>query len=240
MSDSNLRDQIGFYEKHARHFDTSITSLGCRENRNHSRKIESVSHAIGLTSAEAVLEVGTGTGLHAKWILENTQASYVGLDVSAEMLALARDRLASWRQRMRLTIGDGERLPFPDASFSAVFCSGTLHHMQNPSRGIAELARVVRPGGRVAAMEPNWKFPSVLAIAAFVRVERNTFKINPSALEQWARSAGLVDVTVKPILYTPPRPASLIRFFDRFDAAAARVPGLRSLSIMLLMSGTRP
>jgi ubiquinone/menaquinone biosynthesis C-methylase UbiE len=239
MSESNLRKQIGFYTKRAGRFDRSITSLGSRDNRNHRKKIGAIARALGLSGEERVLEVGTGTGLHAAWLLEHTPVEYWGLDASAEMLDVASDRLGPKLDRVRLVVGDAARLPFPDASFPAAFCSGTLHHLAAPWTGVAELARVVVPGGRVAAMEPNWKFPIVLVISAVSAVERNAFKISPRRLAEWGRAAGLEDVTVSPLLYTPPRPRSLERLFDAVDDRARAVPGLRAFSIMMLMSGRR-
>ncbi|MBI4729501.1 MAG: class I SAM-dependent methyltransferase [Acidobacteria bacterium] len=220
-------------------FDRSVWSLGRRDNRNHLVKISAIARAIAAQGSRRILEVGAGTGLHARWILENTPAEYVGVDVSEAMLAIATRRLAPHAGRFRLGIADAHRLPFPDGSFDAAFCSGTLHHLADPGRGLAELARVVRPGGRVAAMEPNWKFPSVLLVSAFTKAERNAFKINGASLARWASGAGLAGVRLERLLYTPPSPRALERIWDRADALAARVPGLRRLSIMLLVSGRR-
>lgn len=239
MSESNLRKQIGFYTRHAGRFDRSITSLGSRDNRNHRKKIGAIAGALGLSAGERVLEVGTGTGLHAAWLLEHTKVEYWGVDASAQMLEVARSRLGPELDRVRLVVGDAARLPFPDASFPAAFCSGTLHHLATPSAGIAELVRVVAPGGRVAAMEPNWKFPTVLVSSAVSAIERNAFKISPRRLAEWGRAAGLEDVSVSPLLYTPPRPRALERLFDAVDDRAKAVPGLRALSIMMLMCGRR-
>jgi ubiquinone/menaquinone biosynthesis C-methylase UbiE len=242
VSASNLRRQIGFYEKKAGRFDRSITSLGSRENRNHRKKIKAIAESLGLFDRDApsdVLEVGTGTGLHASWLLEHSRVTYWGVDASREMLHVAQERLTQWSSRVQLAIGDAERLPFPDAAFPAAFCSGTLHHLSRPGAGVAELARVVAPGGRVAVMEPNWKFPTVLAASALLRVERNAFKISPRRLEEWGHAAGLRDLIVSPLLYTPPRPSGLAKLYDRIDAAIPRVPGARALSIMILMTGRR-
>jgi ubiquinone/menaquinone biosynthesis C-methylase UbiE len=239
VSDRNLERQIGFYRRHASRFDRSITSLGSRENRNHFRKIAAITDALDLADQRIVLEVGTGTGLHARWLLERTDAAYVGLDASIEMLELARDRTAAWSDRARVVVGDAQLLPFEDEAFPAVFCSGTLHHVERPWDGVAELVRVVRRGGPVAVMEPNWKFPTVLAASVLSKIERNAFKINPARLRTWAEDAGLVDVEVRPLLYTPPRPRRFERAFDRIDARLERVPLLRALSVMLLLTGRR-
>src|SRR4051794_25496271 len=158
MKRSNITEQIDFYERKARRFDRSITTLGSRENRNHTRKIEAIAEALGIAKVTTgdVLEVGTGTGLHARWILNNSQMAYVGIDASQPMVALARNRLAEWSDGARISIGDAQELPFADESFPVAFCSGTLHHVNRPDDGVAELVRVTQRGGRVAVMEPNW------------------------------------------------------------------------------------
>ncbi len=240
-AEGGLQRQIDFYVRKADSYDRSFWSMGQRENRNHFKKIQAISDALGVTSSStgSVLEVGTGTGLHAHWFLERTSTTYCGLDVSVPMLAIAKQRVAAWGDRVRLTVGDAQRLPFPDGSFDAAFCAATLHHLQDPAQGVREVARVVRPGGRVALMEPNWKYPTVLVYSASVREEWNTFKINPRRLAEWASSAGVTDITVTPVLYTPPQPKRLERVFDYVDRTMPKVPGLRALSITMLLSGRR-
>jgi ubiquinone/menaquinone biosynthesis C-methylase UbiE len=234
---SNVPEQVRFYEQTAGRFDRSVWSLGNRDNRNHVAKITAVARALRLDRAGRVLEVGAGTGLHARWILENTGASYSGIDVSRPMLEIAARRVEPFGGRAVLSIADAHRLPFDDGMFDASFCTGTLHHLSHPERGVTELTRVVRPGGRVAILEPNWKFPSVLVYSAITPAEHNTFKISPAKLEAWARAASLEDVRVERLLYTPPRPRAWGAFWDSVDRGIARVPGLRRLSIVMLVSG---
>lgn len=235
---SNVGEQIGHYRRLAARFDRSVWSLGRRDNRNHAAKIEAMAEAIRAAEGGRVLEVGTGTGLHARWLLERTPVEYVGVDASAAMLRIAGTRLGPAGDRARFGIADAHRLPFDDESFDSAFCSGTLHHLSDPARGLRELARVVRRGGRVAAMEPNWKFPSVLLVGALNRAERNVFKISPARLLAWTDGL-LEDVEVRPLLFTPPLPRTWARFYDRVDARLERVPGLRQLSIMTMLSGRR-
>lgn len=237
---SNVRQQIAFYERQAARFDRSIWSLGNRDNRNHLVKVRAIADAIEVARGGTVLEVGTGTGLHARWLLENTAVKYTGVDASAAMLELARQRLERFEGRVTLGVADGHRLPFGDGTFDATFCFGTLHHLTAPKIGVGEIVRVTRPGGRVALMEPNWKFPSVLVIVATTREEWNAFKLSARSLADWGRAAGLVDVRLQRVLYTPPLPRSWAARWDAADRFIARVPGLRRLSIMLLLTGRVP
>lgn len=74
-----------------------------------------------------------------------------GVDLSPEAVKLAKQNAPS----AEVTLGDGERLPWPDSSFDTVTCLGSLEHYLHPDRGIREMARVIRPGGTVCIMLPN-------------------------------------------------------------------------------------
>jgi demethylmenaquinone methyltransferase / 2-methoxy-6-polyprenyl-1,4-benzoquinol methylase len=80
----------------------------------------------------------------------------VGLDQSPEMLAAARARFdarPALQERVRLVQGEAERLPFPDTSFDALTFTYLLRYVDDPAVTLRELARVVRPGGRVGSLE---------------------------------------------------------------------------------------
>jgi SAM-dependent methyltransferase len=93
-----------------------------------------------------VLEVGGGPGELAARIADELGASVVMVDISQRMVALARDRGVDAR------VGTVERLPFPDESFDCAVAAWVLFHVPNVDRGLAELARVLRPGGRLVAV----------------------------------------------------------------------------------------
>jgi demethylmenaquinone methyltransferase/2-methoxy-6-polyprenyl-1,4-benzoquinol methylase len=96
-----------------------------------------------------VLDVATGTGLVAAELLRRG-FRVTGLDQSPEMLAGARRRLNG---RVELVEGSAEALPFADASFDHVTFTYLLRYVSDPGATLAELARVVRPGGLVASLE---------------------------------------------------------------------------------------
>jgi ubiquinone/menaquinone biosynthesis C-methylase UbiE len=82
-----------------------------------------------------------------------------GLDLSPKLIELARRIFAD----VPFVEGDVEQLPFPDASFDVVLFSGILHHLPDPSRCAAEAFRVLRPGGRFVAFDPNRMNPFMWA-----------------------------------------------------------------------------
>jgi demethylmenaquinone methyltransferase/2-methoxy-6-polyprenyl-1,4-benzoquinol methylase len=103
---------------------------------------------------DRVLDVATGTGMVAAELLSRCACSVVGIDQSAPMLSAARARFAGEEEsRVQLVEGQAEALPFADASFDALTFTYLLRYVDDPRATVAELARVVRPGGRVASLE---------------------------------------------------------------------------------------
>jgi demethylmenaquinone methyltransferase/2-methoxy-6-polyprenyl-1,4-benzoquinol methylase len=104
---------------------------------------------------DMVLDVATGTAAVAIELVRRTGCSVVGLDQSPEMLAAGRERVeaAGVSDRIRIVEGSAETLPFPDASFDALTFTYLLRYVEDPATTLVELARVVRPGGSMAALE---------------------------------------------------------------------------------------
>ena len=97
----------------------------------------------------SVLDVATGTGLVAERLLAQGHR-VTGLDQSPDMLAVARGRFGD---RVDLVEASATSIPFPDASFDHLTFTYLLRYVDDPAATLAELARVVRPGGTVANLE---------------------------------------------------------------------------------------
>ena len=111
---------------------------------------------VGAAPGDRVLDVATGTGMVAAALVRRYGCAVVGLDQSAAMLARARERLAgdaALRGRIELVEGEAERLPFADSEFDALTFTYLLRYVDDPAATMRELARVVKPGGRVASLE---------------------------------------------------------------------------------------
>jgi demethylmenaquinone methyltransferase / 2-methoxy-6-polyprenyl-1,4-benzoquinol methylase len=112
--------------------------------------------AIDPSPAERVLDVATGTGLVALELVRRGGCSVVGVDQSEEMLAGARARLAaapSLADRLAFARAEAERLPFGDGAFDALTFTYLLRYVDDRRATMRELARVVRPGGRIGMVE---------------------------------------------------------------------------------------
>jgi demethylmenaquinone methyltransferase / 2-methoxy-6-polyprenyl-1,4-benzoquinol methylase len=103
----------------------------------------------------SVLDVATGPGGVAIEVAERTGARVVGVDVTAEMLrrAATNTRRCGRAGQVRLVEARAEHLPFADASFDALTFTYLLRYVADPASTLAELSRVVRPGGVVASLE---------------------------------------------------------------------------------------
>jgi demethylmenaquinone methyltransferase/2-methoxy-6-polyprenyl-1,4-benzoquinol methylase len=118
--------------------------------------------AVGARPTERVLDVATGTGLVARELVRRYGCSVIGLDQSAEMLAGARERLRReprLAERIQLVQGEAEKLAFADAEFDHVTFTYLLRYVDDPAATLRELARVIRPGGRIAALEFGFPDP---------------------------------------------------------------------------------
>lgn len=148
------------------------------------------------TGAEALLDVGCGTG-ESRQVYRAHVRSYTGLDLSERAVKRAAVRFPhdDWY------VGDATNLPFADATFDIVAFSSVLHHIDQFPRAVAEAARVLKPGGRVFAFDPNVYHPAM----ALLRHPRSPFYLSegvtpnekplrPVVLRRAFRSAGL-DVT---------------------------------------------
>jgi demethylmenaquinone methyltransferase / 2-methoxy-6-polyprenyl-1,4-benzoquinol methylase len=97
-----------------------------------------------------VLDVACGTGAVALELRRRYQCQVVGVDQSCEMLTVARTRVD---EDVELLEARAEALPFEDASFDALTFTYLLRYVDDPAETMRELARVVRPGGRIAMLE---------------------------------------------------------------------------------------
>jgi demethylmenaquinone methyltransferase/2-methoxy-6-polyprenyl-1,4-benzoquinol methylase len=110
---------------------------------------------VGAAPGDTVLDLACGTCAISIALTRRYGCSVVGLDQSAEMLAEGGRRVASagLAGRIRLEAGSAEALPYDDASFDHVTSGYLLRYVADPAATLRGMARVVRPGGRIAALD---------------------------------------------------------------------------------------
>jgi SAM-dependent methyltransferase len=134
-----------------RHYDSVAATLSFGQDPRWRRTMV---EAVDARPGERVLDVATGTGLVARALVRRCGCTVGGLDQSPEMLAAAQARLAdapALGGRFTLVTGEAERLPFADDELDHLTFAYLLRYVDDPAATLRELARVVRPGGRVAA-----------------------------------------------------------------------------------------
>jgi len=111
--------------------------------------------ASGAATGDRVLDVATGTGDLALAFLRRVGETgrVVGADFSKGMLRVAAQKRARREAELDLLAADAQALPVPDGAFDIASIAFGIRNVDDPGRGVAEMARAVRPGGRVVVLE---------------------------------------------------------------------------------------
>lgn len=195
--------------------------------------------AANLTGVERVLDVGTGTG-HTAFAMAPHCRSVMGLDLTARMIVSAAS-LADEKElaNVQFVVSDGASMPFPDAYFDVVTTRLAAHHFADPDAVATEMARVLRPGGRLVFVDhvapPN---PSLDSFINRIDWLRDSSHVREWTVKEWIDrfAANGVDLAVHreyalPLDFrwwieqaaTPEdRVAELIQMFGSADEEATR------------------
>ena len=153
-----------------------------------------------------VLEIAIGTGRNLPYYLAD--ATVTGIELSPAMLAIARQRAAGLGRDADLYEGDAEHLPYGDGSFDTVVCALALCTIPDPATAIAEMKRVLVPGGRLLLLDhigstwppvyaAQWLFERVTTRAAGEHFTRRQLPLVQAAgfqvIETERRKAGTVE-----------------------------------------------
>jgi len=160
-----------------------------------------------LKPGEVVLDLGSGAGFDCFLIGPKVGATgrAIGVDMTSDMLAKARKNLASYRARTGLDnvefrLGEIEHLPLADASVDVVISNCVLNLSPDKAQVWREIARVLKPGGRVAVSDLGLVRPLPAAVQQSVEALVGCVAGAPLATdtEQWMRAAGLIAVELVP------------------------------------------
>jgi arsenite methyltransferase len=173
--------------------------------RDAVRRRSLVRAALAAQPGERVLDLGCGPGFYCLELLEEVGpgGSVVGLDSSADMLALAARRCEG-HGNVEFQEAEATSLPVADGSFDAALCVQVLEYVPEVARGLAELYRALRPGGRVVVWDFDWASVSWLSAdpGRMERVlatwdEHLAHRTLPRKLAPAMRAAGFEDVAME-------------------------------------------
>jgi demethylmenaquinone methyltransferase/2-methoxy-6-polyprenyl-1,4-benzoquinol methylase len=145
--DKRPRDVAAMFDGVARRYDLTNTVLSLGLDRHWRKRTR---QCLELRGGQRVLDLAAGTGVSTAE-LQRSGAFAVGCDFSLGMLRAGK--AARGRRRVRFVAGDGMRLPFADGVFDAATIAFGLRNVADVGVALRELARVVRPGGRLVVCE---------------------------------------------------------------------------------------
>jgi ubiquinone/menaquinone biosynthesis C-methylase UbiE len=124
----------------------------------------------GAMRGGTALEIGCGRGVGVEIILDLFGAEHVdAFDLDSRMVTRARRRLRSRGEQIRIWTGDATTVPADGSSYDAVFDFGIIHHIPSWRTAVAEVGRVLRPGGRFYAEEVFGRFITRRSVQRLLR-----------------------------------------------------------------------
>jgi ubiquinone/menaquinone biosynthesis C-methylase UbiE len=137
--------EISFFDAHANADEYDVFTPEAS-----ARLIDAFVRLSGLPAGARVIDLGCGSGIFTH-LLARKGYDCVGLDISGKLLDVGRGK----HPHIPFVQGDIEKLPFAAQSFDGALLSGVVHHFPDPSPCAAEVFRILRPGGRFVAFDPN-------------------------------------------------------------------------------------
>jgi ubiquinone/menaquinone biosynthesis C-methylase UbiE len=183
----------------ARYLDMMMRVLAAQKQQS--------TELLRLKPGMSVIEIGCGNGRDAEALakLVGPAGRVVGVDASQELIWQATERTASLGLPLRFQVDDAHALAFPDDSFDAARVDRVLQHLNDPALAVREMARVVKPGGRISAIEPDWQTMTVAGVDNRVTREVVRYKVDLNIthgtvgreLRRLLVEAGCIEVTAE-------------------------------------------
>lgn len=122
-----------------------------------------VTRIVSKNNPKQILDIATGTGDLALMMAKIDPDKITGLDISAGMLEIGKEKIAKAKltDKIEMIVGDSENMPFPDNTFDAITVSFGVRNFANLDKGLTEIRRVLKPNGTFVVLETSnpTKFP---------------------------------------------------------------------------------
>ncbi|MCF8426068.1 MAG: bifunctional demethylmenaquinone methyltransferase/2-methoxy-6-polyprenyl-1,4-benzoquinol methylase UbiE [Bacteroidia bacterium] len=172
-----------------------------------------------------ILDVATGTGDLALEAMKLNPDHITGLDIAEQMLVFGREKIASkgLSDKISMIKGDSENLPFPNNNFDAITVAFGVRNFQNLLKGLTEMNRVLKPGGRLVVLEfskpssfpykqvYNFYFTYILPVMGnMLSKSKNAYTYLPESVKhfpegpefaKFLKEAGYKNIIVKPLTF---------------------------------------
>ncbi|MCU0570900.1 MAG: class I SAM-dependent methyltransferase [Oculatellaceae cyanobacterium Prado106] len=130
--------------------------------------VQQTLNRLALKSGERILDLGCGTGTLIQQLLQiNAQLEVTGLDPTAEMIAVAQQKLPP---SVDLRVASATSIPFPDATFDRVISTSAFHYFRDPAPALEEVHRVLKPGGQLILTDWCKDYLTCYFLDLFLRV----------------------------------------------------------------------
>ncbi|MEV0091388.1 methyltransferase domain-containing protein [Streptomyces sp. NPDC050738] len=139
--------------------DRLAAALDAQDSADGVRRLRAWAHAaLDARPGEAAVDIGSGTGTVVRDLAAavTDKGSALGIEPNPGLRALAERRAAEAGSTGRFAAGEASALPLADASVDVVWCERVLQHLSDPEQAVAEIARVLRPGGRAVLLDTDW------------------------------------------------------------------------------------
>jgi SAM-dependent methyltransferase len=242
-TEARLAREIEHHRRIADHAEEIWNWESPAGRRRADRRAELFVEHGGLGPGVRALELGCGTGVFLEKVAR-AGAEIHGLDLSEDLLAKARTRLAGLANVV-LDRGNAEAMPYPDAHFVAVYGSSVLHHL-HLDRALAEVHRVLAPGGRLVFAEPNLLNPQVVYMFKYGPAKER-FGVSPDEMaftrfraRAALAGAGFNEISVDPFDFLhPSTPEGWLDRVAAWGRGLERMPILREIAGSMLMRARR-
>ncbi len=138
-----------YYSRRAKDYDAQKSRTWKNPKGFGAEVVKELSSAIATCKNGLVLEVGIGSGRNATGLLKKTKLHIVGIDISKEMLKLAKAKMTGFKRSLSLVLGDIEHLPFSPHIFDALVCMSTMHYFPSTEEILNGFHRTLKNNGIV-------------------------------------------------------------------------------------------